>query len=1483
MPPAQSSAASSASSEVTAAALHDDNNNSPSSNNKEGTSPNDPKDFSDGKPVPVPVDFFDENRGELQRSLSRTASRLSTYTQNPAEAGFDYKMHLQHVLRKSEREGHLRREVGVTFKDLTVSGVGSGFGYAPSMGEILSALPRLPSTIQSMRHPVLKNILTEFTGTIRPKEMVLVLGRPGSGCTSLLKTLSNNTDGFKSVQGTISYDGISSKEMRKLYPGDVTYLQEDDVNLPTLTVGETLTFAAATRTPSSDARLGTRKEAIEETRDVLVTLFGLRHTLGTKVGNDVVRGVSGGERKRVAIAEMMTTGSKIGCHDNSTRGLDASTALEYTRALRIATDVNHLTTILSLYQAGEQIYNLFDKVCVIYEGRMAYFGPMGLAVNYFREMGYEPQQRQTSADFLVAVTDPKGRFYREGVDQAKVPKTADEFAKYFRESEIGKQNAAEVAATLEEEKGAEQRLQRFRESAQREKADHVGKDSKYQISFPMQVRLCMTRRYQMQMGELPTLLVTTIAAIFQALIIGSVYFQMPKNTSGFFSRGGIIFFAILYNAFTGMAEITNAFSQRPIVVRHRNYAMVRPSADILAQNVVDLPFKFVTIFFFDLILYFMSGLQTSAAQFFFFILFTFVTTLSMVSLFRAIASSNRAEPQATMLAGIVVLIVAIYVGYSIPRPSMHPWFRWLSYAQPVSFGFEALLSSEFRTLNVPCSILVPSGPLYPNINIANQVCTTVGSVTGQSIVSGSAYLQASFGYTYSHAWRNFGIVVGYWMFFLAVNLITTELQPDETVSGGLMIFKRGKAPKALEAAIQGNSNGDEEKGVIEAGVLEDDEKAKASKEDAAAKLEASTDVFTWQNVCYDVDIKGKTRRLLDNVSGYVAPGKMTALMGESGAGKTTLLNVLAQRTTMGVVTGSMLVNGAPLPISFQRQTGYCQQQDVHMATSSVREALVFSALLRQPASTPEAEKLAYVEEIIKLLEMESYAEAIVGEVGMGLNVEQRKRLTIAVELAAKPALLLFLDEPSSGLDSQSSWSILQLLRKLADHGQAVLATIHQPSSELFQVFDRLLLLKKGGQTVYFGDLGENSRTLVDYFGARSELQCGPKDNPAEYILEVIGAGATATTKQDWHQLWKDSDECKVALQQIEKLHADKAGRPSAADEAPDAGRGYAAHTTTQVSLVTRRVFQHYWRDPTYVMAKLMLNIVAGLFIGFSFWKTGGSVTSLQNKLFAVFMGVVIAAPLSQQLQPKFIGLRTLYLARERPSRMYNWVAMVFANVIVEIPYNIVCGTIFFCTWYWTVGFPGESSRAGYAYLMYMLFQLYYASFAQWVAALSSNGMMASILFSSFFSFVIIFNGVVQPVSQLPAFWAKWMYHLTPFTYLIEGLCVNAMSGVKITCTPQQFTFLTPPSGQSCLDFMQPFISANAGYAQVVDGKCGYCAYKSGDEFLATVGMNFSHRYRDVGLMCAYIVFNYALVFILTYLVSMKDWSKVSFKRKSSTA
>jgi ATP-binding cassette subfamily G (WHITE) protein 2 (PDR) len=278
-------------------------------------------------------------------------------------------------------------------------------------------------------------------------------------------------------------------------------------------------------------------------------------------------------------------------------------------------------------------------------------------------------------------------------------------------------------------------------------------------------------------------------------------------------------------------------------------------------------------------------------------------------------------------------------------------------------------------------------------------------------------------------------------------------------------------------------------------------------------------------------------------------------------------------------------------------------------------------------------------------------------------------LTIGVELAAKPKLLLFLDEPTSGLDSQSSWAICSFLRKLADAGQAILCTVHQPSAVLFQEFDRLLFLAKGGRTVYFGDIGKNSRTLLDYFEANGGPKCGDDDNPAEYMLNTVNVGQNKDG-EDWHDVWNASKEKRVAEDEIEKIHREKQDEKSAAEEGADAHSEFAMPLMAQIKIVTHRVFQQYWRMPSYVLAKFMLGIACGLFIGFTFYGADGSQAGMQNILFSVFMLTTIFSTMVQQIQPLFITQRSLYEVRERPSKSYSWIAFIFANIIVELPYQI---------------------------------------------------------------------------------------------------------------------------------------------------------------------------------------------------------------------
>ena len=271
-----------------------------------------------------------------------------------------------------------------------------------------------------------------------------------------------------------------------------------------------------------------------------------------------------------------------------------------------------------------------------------------------------------------------------------------------------------------------------------------------------------------------------------------------------------------------------------------------------------------------------------------------------------------------------------------------------------------------------------------------------------------------------------------------------------------------------------------------------------------------------------------------------------------------------------------------------------------------------------------------------MLNMEDFADAVVGVPGEGLNVEQRKLLTIGVELAARPKLLLFLDEPTSGLDSQSSWAICAFLRKLADSGQAVLCTIHQPSAILFQTFDRLLFLAKGGKTVYFGDIGHNSRTLLDYFERNGARACGDQENPAEFMLEVVNHG-TNDRGENWFDVWKNSPEQQAVNAEIDHIHEQQRNREP--NSSAETHAEFAMPLTTQIAVATHRSFQQYWRTPSYVFAKFLLGVAAGLFIGFTFFDVKTSQAGTQNAIFAVFLLTTIFTTIVQQVSRYITSFR----------------------------------------------------------------------------------------------------------------------------------------------------------------------------------------------------------------------------------------------------
>jgi len=489
--------------------------------------------------------------------------------------------------------------------------------------------------------------------------------------------------------------------------------------------------------------------------------------------------------------------------------------------------------------------------------------------------------------------------------------------------------------------------------------------------------------------------------------------------------------------------------------------------------------------------------------------------------------------------------------------------------------------NEFSDRRFPCATFLPSGPGYENIPAEARICSEKGAVAGQNFIDGDAYINTSYEYFRGHLWRNYGILLGFLFFSLFAYIITTEIVRAKPSKGEVLVYPRGKIPVF---ARQTRSDDDPEGGAMSEKPQQQD-----IQDHEVAAILRQTSIFHWQDVCYDIKVKGENRRILDHVDGWVKPGTLTALMGVTGAGKTSLLDVLANRVTIGVVTGEMLVDGRMRDDSFQRKTGYVQQQDLHLETSTVREALKFSAILRQPSTTPLREKMEYVEQVIKMLGMEEYADAVVGVLGEGLNVEQRKRLTIGVEIAAKPDLLLFFDEPTSGLDSQTAWSICTLMRKLADHGQAILCTIHQPSAMLMQQFDRLLFLARGGKTVYFGDLGPNMETLIQYFEKNGSSRCPRNANPAEWMLEVIGAAPGSHAEKDWPEVWKASPERELVREELAFMKEELSQRPLN-PRAKEYGE-FAMPFWAQFLVCIQRMFQQYWRSPTYIYSKAAMCVI----------------------------------------------------------------------------------------------------------------------------------------------------------------------------------------------------------------------------------------------------------------------------------------------------
>lgn len=553
---------------------------------------------------------------------------------NPLSDKFDARIWAKTLAQMMNERGSGFRRTGLCFQDMNVFGYGAETDYQKDVANIWLEVPNLVRKMTGNAHKRRIDILRSFDGVVRSGEMLVVLGPPGAGCSTFLKTISGETNGIYVDEATyFNYQGVSAEEMHSHHKGEAIYTAEVDVHFPMLPVGETLTFASRARCPRTLPPGVTSKQFCDHMRDVVMAMYGISHTVNTRVGNEYVRGVSGGERKRVTIAEATLSTAPFQCWDNSTRGLDSANAIEFCKTLRLQSELFGQTCAVSIYQAPQSAYDLFDKALVLYEGRQIFFGRADKARDYFVNLGFECPARQTTPDFLTSMTAPSERVVRPGWE-GRAPRTPDDFAACWKASAEYKALKEEIEAYKAEHELNGVDAQNFRNHKASTQAAGQRIKSPYTLSYAQQVKLCLWRGFKRLRGDPSLTVFQLLANSSTALIISSLFYNMQPTTSSFYSRAAVLFVAILANAFSSALEILTQYAQRPIVEKHSRYAFYHPSAEAVSSSLVDMPYKIVNSVFYNLILYFMTNLNREPGNYFFFWLISFLMVLAMSGIFR---------------------------------------------------------------------------------------------------------------------------------------------------------------------------------------------------------------------------------------------------------------------------------------------------------------------------------------------------------------------------------------------------------------------------------------------------------------------------------------------------------------------------------------------------------------------------------------------------------------------------------------------------------------------------------------------------------------------------------------------------------------------------------------------------------------------------------------------------------------------------------
>ncbi|KAJ9692495.1 hypothetical protein PVL29_011517 [Vitis rotundifolia] len=944
---------------------------------------------------------------------------------------------------------------------------------------ILNAVHILPSKKRKF------TILNDVSGIIKPRRLTLLLGPPSSGKTTLLLALSGKLDPNLKVMGRVTYNGHGMNEF--VPQRTAAYISQHDTHIGEMTVRETLAFSArcqgvgdrydmlaelsrrekaANIKPDPDLDVFMKAAATEGQKENVVTdytlkILGLDICADTMVGDEMIRGISGGQRKRVTTGEMLVGPSKALFMDEISTGLDSSTTYQIINSLKQTIHILNGTAVISLLQPAPETYNLFDDIILLSDSQIVYQGPREDVLEFFESMGFKCPPRKGVADFLQEVTSRKDQAqYWAHKDVPYSFVTVKEFAEAFQSFHIGRKVADELASPFDRAKSHPAALTTKKYGVRKKELLDTNMSREY---------LLMKRNSFVYIFKLTQLAV--MAVIAMTLFLRT---EMHKNSTDDGSiYSGALFFTIVMIMFNGMAELAMAIAKLPVFYKQRDLLFYPAWAYALPSWVLKIPITFVEVGVWVFITYYVIGFDPNVERLFRQYLLLLLVNQMASGLFRFIAVASRNMIVANTFGAFAVLMFLSLGGFILSHDNIKKWWIWGYWSSPLMYAQNAIVVNEFL------------GKSWSK------------NVTDSTESLGVTVLKSRGFFTDAHwYWIGAGALLGFIFVFnffytLCLNYLNPFEKPQAVITEESDNAKTGGK---INGSIDNAKTATTERGdqMVEAIAEANHNKKKGMV------LPFQPHSITFDDIRYSVDMPEEMKsqgaledrlELLKGVSGAFRPGVLTALMGVSGAGKTTLMDVLAGRKTGGYIEGNITISGYPKKQeTFARISGYCEQNDIHSPHVTVHESLLYSAWLRLPSDVNSETRKMFIEEVMELVELTPLRDALVGLPGVnGLSTEQRKRLTIAVELVANPSII-FMDEPTSGLDARAAAIVMRTVRNTVDTGRTVVCTIHQPSIDIFEAFDELLLMKRGGQEIYVGPLGRHSSHLINYF----EVSCHDK-------------------------------------------------------------------------------------------------------------------------------------------------------------------------------------------------------------------------------------------------------------------------------------------------------------------------------------------------------------------------------------------------------